>query len=470
MKRTLFFVLAFLYASLTIFGKQPDYTKDRKKQSELVQVIPSERTLTERMLTERAEPIKLIDEVIVNKNRIDVRINSAFKKAYLKEDFFVEYDEDINCEKLDYSIITLPFIMNVMSLIWVSGKEYTIPTMDKEIYASLEKIKQLFEIFYPKTPWKGKLIPEKLVSNSLNRSQQPMIALLFSGGVDSTAASLIHRDKKQLLITAWGQSCLPLQDRKMWETIKKQVISFAHEYGHENAFIKSNYYSFLNLKTLTNLSPEIVTWRIDTIEDIGWIGLTAPILFAKGISTLHIASTENWNSKYANAANPYIDGLITYASIHTKHNQFDVTRFDKIALINDLANRHLVKRPILPVCQKPGGIVNCGSCEKCCITLLCLYTLAANPREYGFKTTYAEVKKNTLYLCDNNTLSITTIEQLKDLQKHIALAKHPTHDFSWLMSIDFSTKKTYDVKKQQPVDWKIVAGKFPEIKSPYSGS
>lgn len=415
--------------------------------------------------TSSAEPSELIEKVIVNKNRVDIIINPDFKKAYLKDDFFVEYDNDIDLEKLDYSIVTLPFIMNVISLVWISGKEYTIPSMDKDICASLERSKQVFQIFYPKTPWTGKLIPEKLVANSLKREPHGMIALLFSGGVDSTAASFAHRDKKQLLITAWGQSCLPLQDVTMWNRMKKHVTSFAAEYGHENAFIKSNYYCFLNLQKLTHLSPEIVTWRIDTIEDIGWAGLTAPILLSKGISTLHIASTENWWSKYPSAANPYIDGNISYASVHIKHDHFDLTRFDKLALINDLSNRHLVKRPLLPVCQKKGGIINCGACEKCCITLLCLFALDANTLEYGFTTSFKEVRAHMKHMLSQRKMSIQTIEQCMDLQKRIKGLKHPSYDFAWFLSADFSKIRPYDVRKGHPVDWKLVGNTFPSLKT-----
>lgn len=416
------------------------------------------------------EPIQLIEQFAIKKNRIDIKINSEFKKAYLKDDFFVEYDEDIDLIKLDYSIVTLPFIMNVISLIWVSGKEYTIKCMDKDIYESLERIKKVFQVFYPKTPWNGKLIPQKLVTNKIEKhcyGPQCMTAFLFSGGVDSTAASFAHRDKKQLLITAWGQSCLPLEDQEMWNTIKKHVTGFAQEYGHENAFIKSNYYSFLNLKKLMHLSPEIVTWRIDTIEDIGWTGLTAPILVTRGIQTLHIASTETWKSAYPTAANPFIDGNISYASIHIKHDHFDLTRFDKLALIHDLSNRHLVKRPQMPVCQKRGGIINCGTCEKCCITILCLLALDADPLEYGFRTSYADVKKNAEKLFIHEQLSTTTIEQCIDLQKRIAEMKPLAHDLSWFLRINFSKSKAYDLRKQEPVDWRVLSNLFPDIKTPF---
>ena len=130
----------------------------------------------------------LIEQITVKKNRLDVVVNKEFKEAYLHENFFVEYDEDIDLEKLDYSLVTMPFIMNVISLVWVSGKEYYVDSMDQDVYDSLQRIKEVFKVFYPKTPWDGQLIPRKIVKNEpLRVNTSERIALLFSGGVDCTS-------------------------------------------------------------------------------------------------------------------------------------------------------------------------------------------------------------------------------------------------------------------------------------------
>ncbi len=417
----------------------------------------------------QAAPEKLIEQATIKKNRINITINRAFKKAYLTDDFFVEYDKDIDLTKLDYSIVTLPFIMNVISLVWISGKEYTIKSMDKEIYESLERIKKLFHVLYPHTKWNGRLIPKKLVRNAMvhrTAATRGMTALLFSGGVDSIAASYALRDKKQLLITAWGQSGLPLEDKRLWRTIKNRMITFAEEYGHENTFIKSNYYSFLDLSKLSKLSPEIVTWRIDTIEDIGWAGLTAPILLTRGIPTLHIASSEIWKQAYATAANPYIDGNITFAGIRIKHDQYDMNRCDKIDSLIQLSNRHLISRPKLIVCQKRGLIINCGSCEKCCITTLALLVLGADIRDYGFSITPNKALKNARIFIDTGKISAFFVAECTNLQEKIRTMKYPPADFSWFTRIDFSKKKAYDVELAELIDWTLLHDIFPHIKTP----
>ncbi len=131
--------------------------------------------------------------------------------------------------------------MNVISLVWISGQDYEIDEMDREVYASLQTIKDVLKLFHSETPWTGRLLPKKLVDHNVTHSSDT-IALLFSGGVDSTTSSLCHRDKKQLLIIGWGQSCLPLNEPKLWIKVRRRIEDFAQEYGHETTALRSNYY------------------------------------------------------------------------------------------------------------------------------------------------------------------------------------------------------------------------------------
>lgn len=113
-----------------------------------------------------AQPIALIKEVKVQGNRIDISIEDAFKAVYLKTDFFAEYDPEVDLSSLDYSIVTLPFILNVLPIVWISGKHYTIDVMDETLYHALEKIREVFRRLYPHTAWDGILQPTSLVNNS----------------------------------------------------------------------------------------------------------------------------------------------------------------------------------------------------------------------------------------------------------------------------------------------------------------
>ena len=409
-------------------------------------------------------PKKLIEHIYIQKNRLEVTVTHDFKKRFLKDDFFVEYDDTIDLEKIDYAIALMPFVMNIISLIWISGEEYTIECMDEEVYHSLERIKEVFRVLYPQTPWTGTLVPQRLVkTKEVEPNENEITALLFSGGLDSTASSLARRQEQQLLITAWGQSALPLDNPDLWYKIKKHIVGFAQQFGHKNTFIKSNYYYFLNLKKLTQLSPEIVTWRIGTIEDIGWAGLCAPILLTHGIKTLRIASSDCWDFPYPSAANPFIDGNLTFAGLTVKHDQFDLSRFDKTLMITKLCRHRLICPQKLIICQKKGGIINCSRCEKCLITIISLMAAGVNPQEYGFAY-YSDIKKNMRALVKEGHVSGSGLWQLQDVQKKLLTIDSQLFDLNWFLELDLSQLRPYDVKKAtRPVDWSLLKNMFPFI-------
>ncbi|MBA3751685.1 hypothetical protein H0X06_02690 [Candidatus Dependentiae bacterium] len=419
---------------------------------------------------------ELITSLHVEKNKITVIINSEFKEKYLKDDFFVEYGEDIDLSSLDYSMVTMPCLMNIISLVWFSGKTYSIESMDKDLFYSLRRLKKLFKVIYPRTTWDGELIPGTLVVNSPSfKVSSDKRALLFSGGLDSTAASFLYNDKKQLLITAWGQWDLPLKDPVIWHRVKERLESYAHRYGHTCAFIRSNYFDFLNRFKLNKLSAEILNWRIATIEDIGWAGLTAPLLYLKGYPALSIGSSDTWDTAYPCAASPFFDGVIVCAGIRFKHEQFDLTRSDKVEyLVTTCKNKNL-KKPFLTVCPKQTGH-NCCKCAKCLTTILMLLLSNDDPHDYGFYSKKNKVYKNleTLLegILEKDTLLVDDFAFFWDLQKKVGALKmkglNVGDELESLLDFDFQELmlKTREFKFQKKVLWSKLHQLFPEIEVP----
>ncbi|MBA2306978.1 hypothetical protein H0W26_02495, partial [Candidatus Dependentiae bacterium] len=68
----------------------------------------------------------IIKSVTIDKNSLKVSINDSFKEEWLQDDFFVEYESDIDLEKIPYSIALLPFTLTIYAIVWVSGKDYSI--------------------------------------------------------------------------------------------------------------------------------------------------------------------------------------------------------------------------------------------------------------------------------------------------------------------------------------------------------
>lgn len=351
------------------------------------------------MYAEQA-PENLIQSISIGKHVVKIIINKEFKKAWLRDDFFARYGQSIDLQSMPFSIVTLPFILNVYPIVWISGKDYAIDSMDEDTYHSLEKIKTIFQKMYPSTSFSGRLIPKELVRNRPSvplLNEKTHIAVLYSSGLDSTAASFQHYDKHQLLITSQGQGDLPTRMPALWEKRKKQLIKYAHDYGHESAFASSNYTEFLNWDVLESVSKELTSWRVDTTEGLGLFGVAAPILFSRGYTKLLIGSSFTWDYPFPSAANPLVDDTLKVAGVLSlKHEHFDLSRFDKVKLIVDLVKTKNLKIPYMRVCDAKLSEGNCcRDCAKCQTVMNALFALGEKLGPYGFKITPAEIKQRT---------------------------------------------------------------------------
>lgn len=400
----------------------------------------------------------LFDSVLVDRNRMVIEINKEFKRKYLTADFFAEYDSRIDLSKLDRSIQIMPCLMNLISIVWISGKTYYVDSLDKELYASLKTVKKVFKKLYPRTAWKGKLIPRTLVTNTFTpkKDTKKRVALLFSGGVDSTASSLVHRKKRQLLVTVWGHWDLPLSNVDLWLTRKGHLKKFARSFGHESSFIRSNYFWFLNRKVLDHISKEIPSWRILTVEGIGWAGLVAPLLLLKGYPILLHGSTISWDFPYPAAANPFIDDNIRFSGVGLKHDLFDINRLEKCSLIARIVKAKKLKRPFIRVCEEK-IVENCCRCQKCLRTILEFLVIGENPMHYGFAENVEKSLERVQSLAHSYTMSATTVWHLCHIQEYLRARKEEgmfiNPAFEWIFSLNLANKKGSEVGHAKRINW-----------------
>ncbi|MBA3752177.1 hypothetical protein H0X06_05315 [Candidatus Dependentiae bacterium] len=439
----------FLASSLIVFfsygSEIPSENAQPVEYKEKVQVIEDGEKNPLIELMGKNQPIEnLIENVRLKKHSILIFINESFKNKWLYSNFFVSYERDINLKKIPYTIAILPFILSVYPVIWISGQNYSIDSMDEDVFYSLEKIKKVLQRLYPKTPLTGNLIPKKLVKN---RPTVPLmdkdkhVAILFSSGLDSVACSFEHMDKKQLLITTRGQDDLPLRAGNVWKLRKENIIKYAQNYGHKNAFITANHSEFLNWSVLNHVSPEIATWKFDTTEGVGLFGLAAPILYTKGYPLLLIGSTYTWNYQFPSAANPLVDNNLKVASsICLNHEHFNATRFDKIKLIVDAVKEKALTIPRLRVCDYHILEENCCMhCAKCQTAMNALVVLGEDPVPYGFNVTPEEVKERTKKYFANGQ-GRWTCWCFCDMQKKLRLMKNIPQSVKWMLKFNFMRK------------------------------
>jgi len=408
----------------------------------------------------------LIQRIHVHKNTLQISVNESFKKQYLTDDFFVEYEPPIDLEQFDYSILSLPFITNVVSIVWISGETYFVDEMDTELYESLKRVKQVFSVMYPKTSWSGELVPRKLVTHPRPfTDDHTKTALLFSGGIDSISSMLAHLDKKQLFITAWGHWDLPLNNQDLWKVRSHKINAYAENFGNKTTFLRSNYTSMLNYQYLSQLTPEIPKWRLGAVEGLGWAGLTAPILLATGITTLRIGSSHTWKYPYPSAASPFIDNNLRFCGLKVLHDQFALTRLQKVAYLDSVYTAHALPKPFLKICSyEKNEDTNCLACRKCLTTILCFIALGIDPEPYGL--VYDEDKAvEILALFDGPALNFYTIVLCKEIQdtlkKRLRSGAKIDSMLKKFLRIDFDQKRAFDVEPQTKLSWPTLIALLP---------
>jgi len=227
---------------------------------------------------------------------------------------------------------------------------------------------------------------------------------------------------------------------------------------------------FLKTKKLNDLSPEIVQWRIDTVEAIGWAGLTAPILLSKGYPVLYAGSSNTWQYPYPTANNPYIDDNLMVAGISLHHADFDLSRLEKLRLITDhYKNTQPEDIPVIKVCKK-AHITNCGkSCDKCLKTAIALFAIGEDPKRFGFPVTLKEAldrlerSLSRLKKCFGLTTYISTYRTLwhlnciqDELYNHSIKGETLDPEWNWFLHTDLTKygTPTIPIIRQQS-NWEL---------------
>ncbi|HZW61060.1 MAG TPA: hypothetical protein VFF04_02445 [Candidatus Babeliales bacterium] len=383
----------------------------------LIIMVISQLTFCSILAAAAAKIPNLIESVSVNKNMLRIKANPEFHQQYLTDHFFAEYDKDIDLNKLDFSLVTIPFIMNVAPIVWISDKQYSVESMDQDLYNALNVIQKVFQAFYQSKSWSGKIVPKKLVVNKVQKKPNT-VATLFSHGLDAVYTSLANRDKKQVLITVCGGD-IGLTKKKMWEKVQEQCKKFASIHGHTNAFVRSNFNTFRNFVYLRDLSPELNrNWFGWTSQSLSYTSLAAPIAYLKGCSHVLLASTRTSDNPYPYGTHPVIDNNIAYAGMYVDHDGPEANRIDKIREIAHICTTHALPKPMLRVCwgKHPlGG--NCNECEKCFRTIVELLVEGQMPQDYGFDISLEAAIKNARAKAPGKALDSGLMWHWKCIQK-----------------------------------------------------
>lgn len=354
--------------------------------------------------------------------------------------FTTEYSESV--ANVPYSIAVIPFVANVLPLIWLADGELVVEELDKSFYNSINEFKHGYANMYPMLYFKGKVTVNRIISNDIEKTNNA--AAFFSGGVDAFATLIAHMDEKPLLLTLWGAD-VNLNDTGGWENIKKHVEQTANAFCLENIFIRTNFREILNDKQLSSLIKHSGdTWWHGFQHGIGIISHAAPLVYTRRLAKVYIASSFTIKEKglVTCASDPSIDDHVKLCGSQVIHDQYEYARQDKIRHICEFVRKSGVSI-CLHVCWISSGGKNCCHCEKCYRTMFALFAEGADPIDYGFYYTTDDLKKSYKRLKYQMSFRFQAIQQ-RFLSNNNALSNQY---IKWIYTCDIEKMSRVTIKK-----------------------
>ena len=351
----------------------------------------------------------------------------------MDKEFFIEYEENI--EAVPNSILVIPFLCNLLPIIWVTDTTLYIQEVDKDFYYSIPDFKKGYEDMYPTISFKGNLQYEILEDNSYKAQEKS--ALFFSGGVDAVSSLVTHIKEELFTITVWGAD-IKVDNIVGWNRVKESIQENA--IGKANTYIKSSFRDFLKEQNLTALiyAQSKENWWHGFQHGIGLIGLSAPLAYIKKLKKIYIASTYTIKDKgkVTCASDPTIDNYVKMASCCVVHDGYEFDRQNKIRNICEYRkNTH--QNIKVRVCWKASTGENCSKCEKCIRTIMGIVAEGEDATQYGFKVDYSYIKHFLEHRCYFDKIIYPLWQDiLKRFEDNKELLKN-NKEIQWFYHIDF---------------------------------
>ena len=313
------------------------------------------------------------DKRILFKLSFPKRIKKYFSSNWL----YAEYS--VNIGDVNKSILYVPAVSSLISAAWAIDADIYVEELDRAFLEALEKVRRIKEKWHPHFSFKTQIRVKKIVQNKFGNTGH---GLLFSGGIDSTASYIRHRQDKIHLIFIWGLDILPSKE-EYWRKTESFLKEFSEKENVKIHFIKTNARQIF-FEKLLSIEFGLLWWE-RVSHGLVTLGLCAPITAKENIGTLLIASSgKRQDMKWSWGSHPATDNLLRWADVKVIHDSDDMDRQEKI--------RYLIKPyvektgyyPTLRVCTRILKDLNCNECEKCLRTITELVLENIDPNKCGF--------------------------------------------------------------------------------------
>lgn len=221
----------------------------------------------------------------------EFEISEDLKKFFSGSKFIIEYNENI--EKVPKSILSVPFVGNVLPIVWLTESTLFIEELDREFYYAIPKIKDGYVKMYPESKFDGKIVVSRLVKCEKD-AISGKTALLYSGGVDSTYTMCTHIKEYPNLIAIWG-SDVKYSNKEGWNIIFEQLQDTAKRFELSLLYIRSSFRDFDDEGALhRSFSKQLKSgWWYGIKHGLALLTHVAPLAYLYQYEKVYIASS-NW--------------------------------------------------------------------------------------------------------------------------------------------------------------------------------
>jgi hypothetical protein len=328
----------------------------------------------------RVDDLKAVDNRLFVKFCFSDRIRRCFNGDRL----FVTFDQNI--EKVTKSILSIPALSVVVPVAWAVGADVYLESTDACFLRSLKNVESIFRKWFPRFSFSTEIHVDHIVSDA---SSGKRVALLFTGGVDSLASYLRHKEQKPALISIWGVD-IPTCERRYWNLVKGKLQGFANQEGLDIHFVKTNASELINGELLDkNFLPAGFNWCLAVSHGLVLVGAASPLLTPQ-FGTLLVASSDCKNIWEPNGSFLFHHTDVSVGNTKVVYDNYELTRLEKVQSILSCNSRHFSN---LIVCSSsarffatPRGpqALNCCVCEKCLRTITELALANIDPLRSNF--------------------------------------------------------------------------------------
>ncbi|QLH77893.1 hypothetical protein HZS55_11545 [Halosimplex rubrum] len=345
-------------------------------------------------------PVVTVESVSADGRRVEstVSYSDDLRRFFDDSPFYAEYDVDVSA--LPESILTIPVLAQVCPVAWAVGADVRAPAVDRRFLDALETVGSALYEMYPFIQG-GRVVVERApewddVAPPYGTGTADGTGLLFTGGVDSLATYVRHREETPTLITIQGW-VVSVDEPERWRRLRARTESFADRFGVDARFVRSNALEFLDTAMLDARyqTDHDGAWYSAVGCGLGLLGLCAPLAVADGMGEIYVAASvwqgmetppvvDDWDGRAMPwGSHPDIDDRVAWAGTQGVHDLFELERQERIETLVDYVETHDADLPVYS-CSASEVADNCNRCEKCVRTALGLALAGLDPSDHGF--------------------------------------------------------------------------------------